>query len=472
MSEDQQLISRYTRDLSLSSSAFYMLHFLKITKDDPAIRMLKDSLTQIQKETKSEQLNVLLSKNEFSSNTIKALGRHDPNFDPESKLFNKFTYENTAKMLLSKLQLEDALKIYTKSVHEIPSNGKYYKERSEIYLLLNNYKKALSLSSKGLLDDIFLASAIADGNFSIIQNRFENFIRIIAKNLFNFKKSVMGRYEYEILLVMVSFARMSSTDLKIKTDIIFENSAYNHNNLKEMVNLFYNRQFPQFLEKIPEIEAILNLSLYSSPSCSKFIDAIKENILINEVSPFSLVYIDNVHTKLNIPILNIKRILIKAIQDKKLNGKLDLKKNVFIGGIADLQDIELEQLYNRSVNALQSLQLAMWIKQYNKKNTPKREQLILSDKLKNTTKVEKSSISKIETSTDEKNVNESDKAQQTTIVSPNYEKMQDDIQTTQNISLIDSKAQNEGNNNGNNNENNDENEEDIFFYDEGDEDEK
>ena len=190
----------------------------------------------------------------------------------------------------------------------------------------------------------------------------------------------MTRYEFEILLILFCFTRLSSRGLKIKSTTIFENSSFSHNNLKEMVDLFVNRNFQQFLTKLPEIIEILNLSIYSSRSCSKFIEAIKENIIINEILPFSFTKLDDIQQKFDIPIEKIKIFIMRAIRSQRLNGKLDLVQNAFIGGISNMLDADIDSFYNRALNDLYDLQFEIWKKRYNSENTPKREELANKDK--------------------------------------------------------------------------------------------
>lgn len=381
MTEEQQLINRYIRDLATPTSTAYMLHFLKITKDHASEVMLKDSLRTIQTQTKNEQLRQILNETHINQNSLRNFGRHD---SKSEDIVAKAPGDSSAKAkaLFSQLKLEDALKLFTKSVHESPEGGKFYRERAELYLLLNNYKKALSLANKGHCDDIFFAAGISEGNFSILSSRMEVFLRIITKNMLDFKNTVISRYEFEVLLVLFSFTLFSSHGLKMKTDLIFQNSTYNHENLKEMAELFSNRKFALFLKKLPDIEKVLEYSMYSSHSSIKFIDAIKENVVINEILPFSYVKLDKIQQDFSIPIEEIREFVIKAIRNKKLNGKLDLVNNVFIGAISNLLNNEIDVYYNRTIVDLQELQLTVWKKQYNKENSLKREQLALTDKQK------------------------------------------------------------------------------------------
>lgn len=372
MTEQQQLINRYIKGLSLASSTVYMLHFLYETDDPESISMLKDSLNEARSRTKNSQIEKFINE----PNPLRNFGRHDSK-TPQVKS-NGSECPIQAQALFSQLKFEDALKLYSISVHEYPDNGKFYKERAELCLLLNNYKKAISLSKKGHCDDIFLAASAADGNLSMISSMFEIFLRNITNNSFVIN-SVISRYEFEIILVIFSFSYYSSRGLKRKTDVIFENSSFNHEKLKEMVDLFSNRQFSLFLEKLPEIEKILNFSMYSSHSSSKFIRAIQENVVINEVMPFSIVKLEDIQNNLEIPMEDIKEFLLKGIKNQQLNGKLNLVDNVFIGAISNLLNFEINSYYNRIIGDLQELQLSIWKKRYNKENKAKKEKLFLND---------------------------------------------------------------------------------------------
>lgn len=259
MSESQRLISRYVMRLYPAVATYYRLHFLRTEKDDSAIHMLKEALTTTYQETSNPILKELLeeipkdpkyNKVKFGQHFAKKKKKTIPtDYDdedddaeiPTSRSQAPADDTQRANQLLHTLNLEDSLQIFEKirlsNKHSMSrADNKFYRERIEINLVLENYREALLIAQKAAnsssrADNSYhimaFVSAIASGEFFTAKKYFDPVITEIKTNPQD-GQSVASIYELIHLVIFVSFATCSAKETLEISKAIFDSNNHNY----------------------------------------------------------------------------------------------------------------------------------------------------------------------------------------------------------------------------------------------------
>ncbi|OHS94904.1 hypothetical protein TRFO_10854 [Tritrichomonas foetus] len=385
MTERQRLITKYISKLSKATATRYNLHFLSQPNNDESARhMLLDNLEIIRKDTGNAELGNVID--DVSSRKTKSItfGHQSKTKSQSKSKFSEshadrdpFTQgvkknsEQRAITLFNSLFLEDSLNAFEKAKKDLDIRNKYYEQRAEINLVLGRYREAIALASKCRLYDMAFVAAIAAGELDYAQMLVACNLRAIESQKPD-KDVVATTFEMIHLLLFICFAKSTSKETEAIARQIFNNTNYELTFLKEMTELFINRQFYEFIQKLGELKDIFDLSIYTSPSSLHLISAIKANIVANEVEPYASLSFDELNNKLGLSNDEIASILRTLIREGRVNGKIDLINNVYIGGVADLQGRQMDDLINRTVLVRQNFQLNLWKQEYNQINTSKK----------------------------------------------------------------------------------------------------
>ncbi|OHT10464.1 hypothetical protein TRFO_20197 [Tritrichomonas foetus] len=381
MTERQRLITKYIYKLSPATSVRYQLHFLRTERDESARHMLIDSLLQIQKDTNNSELQSVINDVCKNSGASIKFGKHNQKADKIRKIKDedgsfprgtngkgKQDYSQDAHSHFSALELEDALKFYDRAINHFRKTSshveKFYQNRAECNLCLENYKEALSLAQKGRLFDMAFVSAISIGEMEEAKKYIPPIFRSIIDNNHN-KESVASTFELIHLILIVCFATYTTSETSKISSQLFSAVNFDLQNLKELTDSFCNRKFDQFVSQFSILNTLLDISLYASPSKATILQAIKQNVIINRILPLAKTQIDVLKNELKFDLDEITSLIRISIRNGRLNGKLDLVSKSYVGGIIDTEHEEMKDAFARTMSIRQNFELNLWKEEYN-----------------------------------------------------------------------------------------------------------
>lgn len=403
MSDSQRLISRYVMRLYPAVATYYRLHFLRTEKDDSAIHMLKEALATTYQETSNPILKELLEEipKDPKYNKVK-FGQHftkkkkksiNADYDDEDDDVETPTSRSQlpaddtqrANQLLHTLSLEDALQIFEKirlsnKRSMARADNKFYRERIEINLVLENYREALLIAQKAVnssrADNSYnvmaFVSAIASGEFYTAKEYFKPVITEIKTNPQD-GQSVASIYELIHLVIFVCFATCSAKETLEKSKDIFDSNNHNYDiqELKLTSKLFYESKFSDFLKYLHYLENSFHISIYTFPVKEKFIEAIIQNVTVLYLYPLARASFQSISDALGLSNEQIIFYVKKSIREGKLDGKLDLVSMQYVASVVyDNSHREMVQILNDSISIRHNFETNIWTHEYNTSKAP------------------------------------------------------------------------------------------------------
>lgn len=380
MSESQRLISKYITRLSLPISTLYQIHLLQRQNDESAIIMLKDELGKVLYETENQSLRKILYDFYHNIPISSRLGEHHRAekhiLAVQVNCFDELSDKEPiqkAFSLFKTLHLEDALQ-YFKLAQEMGKSrnnpvpvDKFYRERWEANFVLGNCHKALKLAEKAKFMDMAFVSAISVGNFQLAKKFIPSLVNRITTNHQDKKNIIVTTYELIHLIIYVLFAVSTSAETQEISNRLFNSTFLELPQLKHLTELFCSCHYSSFLKLIPDLIQMLNYSIYSSPSSSEFISAIKQNVIALHLFPLASANLESIAQLFNISLKDIIDFTKKSIRERNLNGKLDLVKMIYCGSQRQNDNLQLaDDIYEKTVGFHTKLEVSIWIDEYNK----------------------------------------------------------------------------------------------------------
>lgn len=378
MSERQRIINKYVTNLTPAVGVRYQLFFLQHETDEPARHMLKETLSQIAKDIANTDLQNIITEVCKSPHASIRFGKHVSKKSKNSegseqyalsvgnKATSKIDYAQRGQGQLSSLQLEDALKSFQKAKSEQKGSSHidgFYKQRSEINLVLQNYGEALSLAKKGGIHDTEFVSAIAAGNFDYASKMADVALNTSLRS--HEKYTIITTYEMVHLVLFVAMATMSTTQIDYFLQRIRKSANFDLPFLFDLAQSFINRRFSDVIKNLKELKRILELSIFTFPVAQKLVDEIIANVVVNSVLPYAKIRFDTLVNDTKLSENDIVNILLRKIRAGVINGKLDLVEKSFIGGVSDTEIKNMINMYENVLSIQYKTNQVLWQYDFN-----------------------------------------------------------------------------------------------------------
>lgn len=368
MSEKQRLITKYVAHLSIPVAAKYHLHFLRGETDTGAIHMLKDTLTQIAKETGNTAITDCMTR--IGGNpraSINFGNKRIENGTAETEDSHvKVDYAGQALGKFRSLCLESALADFNAAKREQKSTSHpecFYHQRAEINLVQGRYAEALSLALKGNWKEMIFVAAIANKDFEIASDYLTNMIGSLRAGIFD-KGSIVSSFEIIHLIMFLCFATKSCEETEDFLANVRSATNYDMGSLYDIAELFTTRKLAQFLARMDDLAKMWGYSIYTCHVVDELKKAIIQNVVVNQVKAYSRVSLSVLDAELRFSAASLKMVLVKAIRDGKLSGRIDFKGNEFIGSDSDLENLKNERILTRAVVIKEKFENTLWKKSY------------------------------------------------------------------------------------------------------------
>jgi hypothetical protein len=371
MSDRQRLITKYVANLTVPMATKYYFHFLHNESDgmSPSRHMVIEALNRIVEETHNPVLQTVIK-------SIPQAG--EPGLPPTSVASwaggkaPKQTEADRgppAPLLYSTLYISESLTAYERMKSRGPGflpagwataiPYPFYRQRGEIALVLGNYPEALSLGRKAGDRELFFASAVSLGEFDLASTKCTD---LLAEALTERPKntSLISSFELAHLIIYVGFATMTCDMVGRLADQLFDRSKFELGELFDITGIFVRREFHDFINALPVLEAHFMDSLFVGPVHESLITAIKMNVLVNLVKPHARIRFEAIQHELTLERKDVVEILRKKIREGKVRGKLDLVENEFLGGDEGMEGREMRELFERAMIVKESFAVSQW----------------------------------------------------------------------------------------------------------------
>ena len=366
MSERQRLINKYTTGLHDATLASYLIHFYSSDSDESAHFMILGTLKDLAEKTKNPNLSTIISslKNGYKCPHFgvqkKQLSETDFKLSKEDK--THIDYVQRANEAFQKLELESALRnlatykeFKLSSLTTTPINIAI---KPICYLYLQCYPEAYHYSLKSSsLFDLSFCSLLALGNFEEAEKYTHRML-----NFFKGKPSqFISLYELTHVLIYLQLALNTANDVKrIYEQLNNLLISFDFPFLDQIVFAFCNRDYKQFLSLLNTVQKHLSFSIYTDHVKNNFIQAIKANIVANFVEPFAKISFKTIMAGTDFSRTEIVQYLIPLIRSGRVNGKLDLVADEFLGEKKVSEFRKTVELLERNITIKQNILLAQF----------------------------------------------------------------------------------------------------------------
>ncbi|KAH0791292.1 hypothetical protein GPJ56_004760 [Histomonas meleagridis] len=358
--------------------ACYSFHFLDTQHDEAAQVMLRESLSNLSTQCSNEAIKKAISATILTKSRV-PFGKRAKTVDQSLKsnepreAVKKTKLDELRTSFLS-LYVEDALKFYKEYREENRKNqdkiDKCYRIRATCHLALGNYTQALSLAQKGNIFDIAFISSIVEQQYDVAEKMIPLAIRTI-NSVTKVPDSSVSMYELIILTTVVVLATSTTGKAENQLANLFTATNYEFPLLVKLRDAFIDRKFKDFLRLLKQLRPILEVSLYTAHVVKPIINAIKLNAIFNCVQVFAEITFNEIFDQTGVKQSKILGFLLTLIRSGKLNGKIDMVQQKFIGGICDLQYKENVNFLDRVTTVKDNYLLNQFIQEYNKTKKPK-----------------------------------------------------------------------------------------------------
>ena len=371
MSDRQRLITKYLNRLSRPVATAYYLFFLESETDAGALHMINDALMHTVEQTHNQGLTAAVH-NKKKINWVSYVN--------EQLEMLSVDREQVPHMLLSSLLLEQALERFTKlkrrekrnyrrSATEkwpsgVPQSILAYRQRAEINLVMENYQEAFELARKGNLKDILFVAAICSKNLEVALDLVPSMLRLVEIRPDQVSVTVVSAYETLHLIMVVSMAVQTCTEVQEMLKKVNGVSTYEINELVELASAFGERRFADFSRMLPTLEHLMNLSMYTSNISDWLVHRTKLNILRSVAAIYSRVTIGELSEMTALPGDEVTELLYENILEQRLTGKLDLVQGCFIGTEDSTQITQMQSMMNEAIALDEALRRASWRQEY------------------------------------------------------------------------------------------------------------
>ena len=340
MSFYQRLINKYIyTGLNKQYSLKSYFHFLVLTKEDSTAKvMLKENINQLLKGCTNsiifEQFEKLLEERttKYQYGDFVTFKKEKQDFRT-SQSNKKPRYIDRANNYLSNFYLENAFKYYEKDT--LVNHNSHNSEFALIYLLRENYFMAYQFASKIDNIEIMFLSAVCLSNFSLADQFLNRIVDLLSSTQPIFQ--LISRYELFQLCCYITLATKSAFEISSFYEKISGKLDITIDLLNNLINAMKERNYEFILQMFDSIRETLTYSIYTSQNSSSFLDAIKGNIIANLVEPFSRLPFQVIYEQTFSTREEVISHLIQQISEGKINGKLDLINDQYIG-LGNLSD--------------------------------------------------------------------------------------------------------------------------------------
>jgi hypothetical protein len=266
------------------------------------------------------------------------------------------------------LRLEEALKYFERAKREQRTSRTsqaeaFYKQRAEINLVLGGRQcslEALSLAQKGGLNELAFLASIATGNFETAVQYIPDMMTLALQPRNDRQGSAVSQYELCHLIIFMAFSGMKCADTNRIADRILEVRTHNLTHLTPYTSTFCARKFANLIGKEKDLMKMFELSIYTGPVAQQLMEAIRLNVVANYVQPFARIALKTIATDCGMTQDRILAYVIRGIRHGKINGKVDLVDNVFLGSGDGVEERKLRGLFESIVVIREKFNNSLW----------------------------------------------------------------------------------------------------------------
>ena len=172
-------------------------------------------------------------------------------------------------------------------------------------------------------------------------------------------------YELTHVLIYLQLALNTANDVKrIYEQLNNLLISFDFPFLDQIVFAFCNRDYKQFLSLLNTVQKHLSFSIYTDHVKNNFIQAIKANIVANFVEPFAKISFKTIMAGTDFSRTEIVQYLIPLIRSGRVNGKLDLAADEFLGEKKVSEFRKTVELLERNITIKQNILLAQFQENY------------------------------------------------------------------------------------------------------------
>ena len=259
----------------------------------------------------------------------KSLNRETAIYKRQEK---EIDYSVTASAQVRQLKFWNALQNYKRDIRIRSSQSKcdkYYEQRAQLHLVLDEYRKAYCLAKKAEAYELMVVLSFVHSEFRNVINLFEDVVMQIE----NTPVTVVTRFE---LFLMIGFSFLAKWNFYEDDNEIFnEFMTYieedkKYENLKQSLIKFKERKFVECLNSFNEIGKFSYLSVYMNISWNDLISEIHKNIVAHCVMPYYSLTFQEISQQTSLSRLDLPLILSEAIGDGLISGRVDICDKTFI----------------------------------------------------------------------------------------------------------------------------------------------
>jgi hypothetical protein len=361
MSFRQRLIVKYLAGLTPPISAKYHLHLFRHEEDESARHMLEQNLLKIADETRHPRITAITHDLAARRPTSISFGSRDKRRAKAVLKDQTLTSGDPGQegaAYLSALLLEDALASF-----ECAKRGsvveKFYRQRSEIHLVLGNYPEVLSLAQKGRLTEVEFVAAVSAGHFDVASRCSYPVLHSLA-SVHADRQAVISTFELVHLIVFVAFATGTSEATRELLATVTQSIGYDLDWLGDIGRAFVGREFGAFVGHLGEVYERLRTSVHTESVADRFLQAIRDNVVRNVVRPFARVPLTVVAAHVGTSVTEVGDSLRRMLRDGRALGKIDFLAGEFVAIGASSESRLMNATLVRTLIIGQALDTAQW----------------------------------------------------------------------------------------------------------------
>jgi hypothetical protein len=364
MSFRQRLIVKYLAGLTTPTYTKYHLHLLRHEEDDSARHMLEQNLTKVAEETHHARLQTITRELAAQRPTSIAFGARDKR-RAKAVLKDQTPTPTDAgqegSIFLSALLLEDALLSFEHSKRDPHRsyNDKFYRQRSEIHLVLGNYGEALSLAQKGRLIEFEFVAAVSSGQFDTAARCSGSVLRSLTF-AHSERKAVISTFELAHLIMFIAFGTATSEAARALLLDVTQQIGYDLDWLVDISHAFVGREFGAFVGHFHAIYERLRMSIHTESVADSLLQAMRDNVVRNVVRPLARISLALLAAQVGIPDAEVGDALRRLLREGRAVGKVDFAAGEFVAIGASAEGRQMAATLARTLVVGQTLDTAQW----------------------------------------------------------------------------------------------------------------